>query len=345
MYLGTRLAPKEKLDIPVLFMPDTMKMYEAVVVIHVMRENGENWPYEDSAESDKDLKSSVTVGENGGIQGILWIYPVHGIPEAPQQKLVPAVVRCRARQRVEKRVEVLLTGVVPGANAMPAARNSAVVNTNKPANIQEEVQVTDGFSTTVEFLYELQYQSNEIKSQLGALVGMHLIQRERDTESGIITLIFNIVFAPNKPMRNEATLVVQCATGGVWKFPMVFIATEPEVDDVINIEAVGLNKESIVGFKLTSQTRNPEPFTAHFLAGSDPEFLVLPQAGELLPAGTVGTHITVGFTPRMYGKKHTATLVIQAKSAQCTDRPSSKAEAELSNWNEQMGHHAVHVGS
>lgn len=55
-----------------------------------------------------------------------------------------AVVCCRARQRVERRVEVLLTGVVPGANAMPATRNSAMVNTNKPASIQEEVQVTDG---------------------------------------------------------------------------------------------------------------------------------------------------------------------------------------------------------
>lgn len=58
-----------------------------------------------------------------------------------------------------------------------------------------------GFFTTVEFLYELQYQSNEIKTQLESLVGMHLVQRERDTESGIVTLIFNIVFAPNKPMR------------------------------------------------------------------------------------------------------------------------------------------------
>ncbi|KFW11401.1 Putative uncharacterized protein CXorf30, partial [Eurypyga helias] len=250
---GIRLAPKEKLDIPVLFMPDTMKMHETLVVIHVMRENGENWLYEDSAELNKDLKS-VIVAKKGGIQGILWIYPVHGIPEAPQHKLVPAVVRCRARQRVERRVKVLLTGVVPGANAMPTARNSAMFNTNMPANIQE-VQLTDGFFTTVEFLYELQYQSNEIKSQLGALVGVHLIQRDRDTESGIVTLIFNVVFAPNKPMRNEATLVVQCTTGGVWKFPVLFIATQPEVDDVINIEAVGLNKESIVGFKLTSQTR------------------------------------------------------------------------------------------
>ncbi|KFO94355.1 Putative uncharacterized protein CXorf30, partial [Buceros rhinoceros silvestris] len=252
---GARLAPKEKLDIPVLFMPDTMKMYEAVLVIHVMRENGENWPFEDSTELNEDLKSSVAVAEDGGIQGILWRYPVHGMPEAPQQKLDPAVVHCQARQRIEKRVEVQLTGVVSGATAVPAERNSAMVDANKAADIQEEVQVTDGFSTTVEFLYELQCQSNEIKSQLESLVGMHLVQSERDTESGIVTLVFNIVFAPHKPMRNEATLLVQCTAGGVWKFPVLFIATEPQVDDVINIEAVGLNRESIVGFRLTSQTR------------------------------------------------------------------------------------------
>ncbi|NXI58173.1 CFA47 protein, partial [Chloroceryle aenea] len=252
---GTRLALKEELDIPVLFIPDAMKMYEAAVVIHVMKENGENWPYEDFTELNKDLKSSVTVAENGGIQEILWIYPVHGIPEAPQQKVVPALIRCQARQRVERRVEALLTGVLPGATAMPDARNSAMVNINNPENVQEVVQVTDGFSTTVEFLCELQYQSSEYKSQLESLVAMDLVQREWDTESGTVTLIFNVVFAPNKPMRNKATLVVQCTTGGVWKFPMLFIATEPEVDDVINIEAVGLNKESFVGFKLTSQTR------------------------------------------------------------------------------------------
>lgn len=58
-----------------------------------------------------------------------------------------------------------------------------------------------GLSTTVEFMYELQYQSNEIKSQLESLVDMHLVERKHDTESGLVTLIFNTVFAPNKPMR------------------------------------------------------------------------------------------------------------------------------------------------
>ncbi|NXP28651.1 CFA47 protein, partial [Scytalopus superciliaris] len=246
---GIHLAPKEKLNIPVLFMPDAMKIHKAEVVVHVMRESGENWAYEQSAGSNKDLNRNVSQAKNGGIQGILWRYPVHGIPEAPQQKLV--VICCQARQRVEQRVEMLLIGVVPDATA---ARNSDMANTDNSANIQK-VQVTDGVSATAEFLYEWQYQSNEIRSQLESLVGMHLVQKEWDTESGIVTLVFNVVFAPNKPMRIKVTLVIQWAAGGVWKFPMLFIATEAGVDDVIDIEAVGLNKESIVGFTLTSQTR------------------------------------------------------------------------------------------
>ncbi|NWR07366.1 CFA47 protein, partial [Paradoxornis webbianus] len=244
---GIRLAPKEKVDVPVLFTPAEMKIYKAVVVIHVMRENGENWPYKATAGSDTDLKRNVTVAEDGETQGIVWIYPINGTPKAPQQKSV--VIRCQARQRVEQRVELLLIGVImPGATTLPDAGNSAEV---EPSNTTE---VTDGSSATLEFLYELQYQSDEIRSQLESLVGMQLVEKEWDTESRIVTLIFNVVFAPSKPMRNEATVVIQCTAGGLWKFPLVFIATEPEVDDVINIEAVGLNKESIVGFKLTSQT-------------------------------------------------------------------------------------------
>ncbi|NXR56182.1 CFA47 protein, partial [Hippolais icterina] len=248
---GIRLAPKERLEIPVLFMPAEMKIYKAVVVIHVMRENGENWPYKVTARPNTDLERNVTVAENGETHGIVWIYPINGTPEAPQQKSV--VIRCQARQRLEQKVELLLIGVImPGASALPEAENSAVVDTDESSNTPE---VTDGSSATLEFLYELQYQSDEIRSQLESLVGLQLVEKEWDTKSRIVTLIFNVVFAPSKPMRNEATIVIQCTAGGLWKFPLMFIATEPEVDDVINIEAVGLNKESIVGFKLTSQTR------------------------------------------------------------------------------------------
>lgn len=58
-------------------------------------------------------------------------------------------------------------------------------------------------------------------------------------------------------------------------------------------------------------SRYYEPFVAHFLPGSDQEFFVKPQSGELPPFYTKGIVIIVGFKPRMYSKKYQATLVIQ----------------------------------
>lgn len=49
--------------------------------------------------------------------------------------------------------------------------------------------------------------------------------------------------------------MVRAATGGLWRFPVKFVAAEPPVDDTITIEATGLNKESSVGFRLTSQSK------------------------------------------------------------------------------------------
>ncbi|KAM3935444.1 cilia- and flagella-associated protein 47 [Leptodactylus fuscus] len=313
---GITLAAKEKLDIPILFAPDTMKLYEALVVVHMVKADGGTWNHDNIEDLSTELKS-ISKTEDGGISGIRWIYPIHGIPEAQPSYSAPAVVCCQARSRTEERVEVLLTGVVPGQTAMPALSQD-MKSTDRTAHIQEEVQVSNGFSTTEEFLYEIRYESEESKSHLEPSVGIELVRKERDTPSGIVTLIFNIIFAPNKSMRHSALLVVQCVTGGIWKFPIKFVATEPNVDDIIQIEAVGLNKESAVGFRLTSQTRYPDPFSAYFTQGSDLEFSVSPQSGELLPLGTAGTILTVGFKPTMYSKKHRATLVVQTSSMQWT---------------------------
>ncbi|XP_040280927.1 cilia- and flagella-associated protein 47 [Bufo bufo] len=314
---GIPLFAKEKLDIPVLFAPDTMKLYEALVVVHMVKADGDNWDHGNFEDISTELKS-ISKTEDGDISGIRWIYPIHGIPEAQPSNFAPAVVSCQARCRTEERVEVLLTGVAPGQTAMPASSQNLKPMERTMAHVQEEVQVSNGFRTTEEFLYEIRYESEESKSHLEPSVGIELVRKERDTPSGIVTLIFNIIFAPNKSMRHSALLVVQCVTGGIWKFPIHFVATEPNVDDVIQIEAVGLNKESAVGFRLTSHTRYPEPFSAYFIQGSDLEFSVSPQSGELLPLGTAGTLITVGFKPSMYSKKHRATLVVQSSSMQWT---------------------------
>ncbi|KAM8977297.1 LOW QUALITY PROTEIN: cilia- and flagella-associated protein 47 [Pelodytes ibericus] len=313
---GIPLAPKERFDFPVLFAPETMKLYEALVVVHMVKANGKTWDKNTLEEPDTEFKS-ITRTKDGAISGIRWIYPVHGIPEARSSKSSPAVVCCQARTRTEEKVEVLLTGVVPGQTAMPVT-TSSVKQTESVTQVQEEVQVSNGFSTTEEFFYEISYESKYVKSQVEPSVIIELVKKERDVPSGIVTLMFNIIFAPTRAMRHSATLVVKCATGGIWKFPIQLVATEPDVDDVIKIEAIGLNKESYVGFRLTSQTRYPEPFNAYFLAGSDKAFSVYPKTGELLPFRTAGTLMSVGFKPTSYGKKYKATLVVQTSTMQWT---------------------------
>ena len=57
------------------------------------------------------------------------------------------------------------------------------------------------------------------------------------------------------PFSHCVELQVRAATGGLWKFPLKFVATEPQVDDTIIIEATGLGKDSSVGFRLTSQAK------------------------------------------------------------------------------------------
>nr|XP_014349939.1 PREDICTED: cilia- and flagella-associated protein 47-like isoform X1 [Latimeria chalumnae] len=314
---GILLPPKEKLDIPVIFAPENMKLYEALLVVHVVMEDGTSWSCDNFDEQNSEL-SSISRADDGGIHGIRWIYPIHGIPEALPSKLEPAVISCQARNRVEERLEVLLTGAVPGSTAVPTVSTRVITTKNKRSGscIQDEVQVTDGHSAAEEFHYEIQYKSAKVKAQVEPCLALSLVRKERGAHTGIVTLTFSVVYAPYKPVRHSVMLVVQCAMGGIWKFPIQLVATEPKVDDIINIEAAGLNKESVVAFRLTSQTRYPAPFTAYFLPGSDPKFSVAPQAGELLPSGTAGTLITVGFRPSMYSKKLKATLVIQTADMQ-----------------------------
>ncbi|GCB68785.1 hypothetical protein scyTo_0015254, partial [Scyliorhinus torazame] len=220
------------------------------------------------------------------------------------------VIQCQARSRKEETLKVILTGVVPGPSS------TAAVQTQNTCNQEKDQASSAGQTPAGEFLYEIHYETEKARTQMESTIALNFVEKVWDVQTGIVTLTFNIVFAPYKPISQSAMLRVQAATGGIWRFPLLLIATEPQVDDVINIEAFGLNKESVVCFRLTSQTRHPMPFTAHFLPCSDQEFVVSPQTGELLPLGSTGTLFTVGFTPRMYSKKYKAKLLIQTMDMQ-----------------------------
>ena len=73
--------------------------------------------------------------------------------------------------------------------------------------------------------------------------------------TSISVLYPSITYTCSNACRHDVHLLVKGATGGLWKFPLRFIATEPEPDDDIVIKATGLGQESSVGFRLNSQTR------------------------------------------------------------------------------------------
>ncbi|XP_052708553.1 cilia and flagella-associated protein 47-like isoform X1 [Crassostrea angulata] len=309
-----RVGPKSTLDIPVCFAPTEMTKYEALCSVIVRKEDGSRWQY--APKDSEGYQLSVTGNE--GIKEIRWLYPIQGIPESkPIKDSLGAVVECKARDRLEERLEVTLSGVAPSSSGPhKSVLTRSITPKGSSTNISDGIVVGETLATANEFEYELNFGDRDSQENLQNSVALTLVRARREEVSGLVVLVFNVVFAPFKAMSHNVELVVRAATGGLWRFPVKFVAAEPPVDDTITIEATGLNKESSVGFRLTSQSKHPVMYNAYFGAGSDPEFTVTPQTGELLPQGTNGTLLAIKFKPSLYGKIYMAKLVIQTPDMQ-----------------------------
>lgn len=65
-----------------------------------------------------------------------------------------------------------------------------------------------------------------------------------------LKIIFIYIFC----IRTDACLQVETALGGMWRYPLKLVAIEPPPDDTIVIDSIRLNRESVVGFRLSSKT-------------------------------------------------------------------------------------------
>jgi len=65
-------------------------------------------------------------------------------------------------------------------------------------------------------------------------------------------LEFELDFEPLRPISAPTQLVISKESGGRWVYEVSFTATEPELDDIILIEAA-LHRTSSVCFRLTNQ--------------------------------------------------------------------------------------------
>ena len=79
------------------------------------------------------------------------------------------------------------------------------------------------------------------------------------------------------------------ALGGLWRYDVTLEATEPEVDDVITLEAL-IHKTALVQFKLCNAFDEEAAYTAYFSQDSAPIFAVSPMQGVLPRAGRTHAH-------------------------------------------------------
>lgn len=136
------------------------------------------------------------------------------------------------------------------------------------------------------------YGEKDSQDALGRSLGIQLEKKYRNKMSGVVTLILRLIFSPYKPFKyvlisssflplssyfitfsnhplflfpasHLVHLILTAGSGGVWKFPIRFLATEAEVDDSITVEAAGLNKKAVVGFRLNSQSRYEVIYLRH----------------------------------------------------------------------------------
>ncbi|XP_029931399.1 cilia- and flagella-associated protein 47-like [Myripristis murdjan] len=281
---GVRVSAGASLDVPVVFAPRSMELQQAQLCIFME-------PL--SNQSNSTASNTSNMRSEQELPTIRWVYPLRGIPmEASSGPSELGVFQCEAGCLLEEKVEVELIGCVPG---------------NQDSTGEEVPQ-----DSLKNFLCELRSDSEAERSEIESCVSVSVQAAKRHPESGIVKLTLNLVYTPLRPHRCSAVLEVQCVSGGLWMFPITLVATELQVDDVINIAAVGLGKTSAAGFRLTSTTRRPERFTVALLPGSSNEFMVTPTSGVLPPVGSTGTLITLSFTPTVYSKRHRARLRVQA---------------------------------
>lgn len=87
------------------------------------------------------------------------------------------------------------------------------------------------------------------------------------------TLELEFMFKPMKPLKVSFDLLITKKEGSRWRYRVVLEGTDPEVDDIIEIES-NLLVTSTVAFKITNTEKQTVPFKAKFTSDSGNDILI-----------------------------------------------------------------------
>ena len=176
------LPPKAKLAIPICFSPESMIRYETVCNVVATKKDGSLFPH------GREMK---------------WVFPVIGIPEfSPLEgKKVPCI-ECKTRNRVEEMLHLSFTGHQANVSGFSNFAHSKIVSSNAPPQSSSLTDFgSDYLFVPDDFDYKFEYADAESHSAVDRSVGINLAHKMVQKVSGVISLVFNVVFSPYKTFR------------------------------------------------------------------------------------------------------------------------------------------------
>ena len=234
------LPAKSTLDIPISYAPHCMRKQEASCIVNTN-------PY--------NSHEGITTNSN-----VKWTYEIDGVPICmPVRNAHAPVIQCRARERVDEKIEVTFTGTEGGPDRSNYAfllKSLSPIHLLGNYNPPSSPDIPPDYEEVTENLeYYLESSNPEIEEEISRSVAVQLKRQLRHKVSKMVSVVFEVVFASSKTFTHLVHLIITSSSGGVWKYPLRFVSTEPISDDVIVIKSTGLNKESKVAFRLNSQSK------------------------------------------------------------------------------------------
>eukprot|EP01049_Picozoa_sp_SAG25_P000345 SAG25_NODE_11_length_28117_cov_24.264901_6_plen_2767_part_00 len=249
-------------------------------------------PYTFNPHQMMNCHAVIEIRAQAEQQALTWQFPIRGVAEAPRSGKSFKFV-CKARQRFEQVLEVVPNGL-------------------------------GELTETEYFTHEVVYSSDHeqlLKRSLQIIPLQTEIQPGGEKTGQ--PLRFRLIFEPLRPVETGIELLLMKSSGGRWRYSVLLEAGEPEVDDVIEIEAP-LGRGASVSFRLFNQLDGVAPFQAYFTPDSPPEFTVFPSTGVLESQADQsgeadgGTPFLITYAPREYGKQLIGRLVIVTTEMQWT---------------------------
>lgn len=144
------------------------------------------------------------------VDKLTWVYPIRAFAVINAiSKAMPFVIECTVRKRLEKRMEVILDNTTTYASGHD--RSFMKLRAATPAGIEESssLKKLDSPNSLVvlggevanlasEFVHSIQFTnaSCETVDLIKNSISIKLVRVQRDKSTGLVTLLFDIVFSP-----------------------------------------------------------------------------------------------------------------------------------------------------